>query len=104
MAPQKGKSERPRLWIIAGPNGSGKSSAYENTEIEEFGGTVWIINPDVLTSRIADIEKVGNPNLEAVQRIERWLEASTRVLTRRSGLKQFSQRINTGGSSSKRSV
>ncbi|HUO91977.1 MAG TPA: AAA family ATPase [Rhizomicrobium sp.] len=73
---QPKKAERPRFWIVAGPNGSGKSSAYENAEIEEFGGTVWIINPDILTLRIAEIEKTRNPNLEAVQRIERWLEAS----------------------------
>jgi predicted ABC-type ATPase len=69
-------AKRPKFWIVAGPNGSGKSSAYENAEIEEFGGTVWIINPDILTLRIAEIEKIENPNLAAVERIERWLEAS----------------------------
>jgi predicted ABC-type ATPase len=78
VAPRR-KAERTRFWIIAGPNGSGKSSAYENAEIEEFGGTVRIINPDVLTPRIAEIEKVENPNLQAVQRIEKWLEASIRA-------------------------
>jgi len=37
---QARKGEAPRFWIVAGPNGSGKSSAYENTEIEGFGGKI----------------------------------------------------------------
>ncbi|HEY1614355.1 MAG TPA: AAA family ATPase [Rhizomicrobium sp.] len=78
-AAHPGKGERPRFWIVAGPNGSGKSSAYGNAEIDGFGGTVWIINPDLLTSRIAAIEQTANPNLESVQRIECWLEASIRA-------------------------
>jgi hypothetical protein len=34
-----------RLWIVAGPNGSGKTSMYDNADIEDFGRSVWIINP-----------------------------------------------------------
>jgi predicted ABC-type ATPase len=63
---------------VAGPNGSGKSSLYDNTDIESFGRSVWIINPDLLTARIRAVEKkkTAVANLEAVRRIERWLEAS----------------------------
>jgi predicted ABC-type ATPase len=70
--------ESPRLWIVAGPNGSGKTSLYDNADIEDFGRSVWIINPDVLSQRISDIERLDllAANLEAVSRIERWLYAS----------------------------
>lgn len=44
------------LWIIAGPNGSGKSSAYGSATVDEAVGSVWIINPDLLTARIAGTE------------------------------------------------
>jgi predicted ABC-type ATPase len=74
--------ERPIFWIIAGPNGSGKSSLYdENTEIQEFGRAIWIINPDLLAKRIETTEGRAPDlaNLEAVIRIEAWLEASIRV-------------------------
>lgn len=69
---------RPRLWIVAGPNGSGKSSAYDQSDVGEFGGSVWIINPDLLTVRIRDVERMTQTeaNLAAVQRIEHWLDAS----------------------------
>jgi predicted ABC-type ATPase len=69
---------RPRLWIVAGPNGSGKSSAYDQSDVGEFGGSVWIINPDLLTVRIRDVEGMTQTeaNLAAVQRIEHWLDAS----------------------------
>ncbi len=72
------KPERPVLWIVAGPNGSGKSSLYNRTDIEGWGGSVWIINPDLLTAKIVDHEKLGmmDANLAAVQRIEAWLESS----------------------------
>ena len=40
------RAERPILWIVAGPNGSGKSTLYDQTDIEDFGKSVWIINPD----------------------------------------------------------
>jgi predicted ABC-type ATPase len=68
----------PRLWIVAGPNGSGKTSIYDNADIEDFGRSVWIINPDALAKRIRDIEGLQPipANLESVQRIERWLYAS----------------------------
>lgn len=69
---------RPRLWIVAGPNGCGKSSAYDRSDVDEFGGSVWIINPDLLTVRIRDVEGLTQTaaNLAAVQRIEHWLDAS----------------------------
>lgn len=72
------KLDRPKFWIVAGPNGSGKSSIYTDTEIEDFGGSVWIINPDLLTARIQEIEhlKPRAANIQAVTRIYNWLEAS----------------------------
>jgi predicted ABC-type ATPase len=72
------KLDRPKFWIVAGPNGSGKSSIYANTDIEDFGGSVWIINPDILAERIRQIEKLAlrPANLEAVTRIYSWLETS----------------------------
>lgn len=51
------KAERPIFWIVAGPNGSGKSSLYNETSIEGWGGSVWIINPDLLTLNL----KTENP-------------------------------------------
>lgn len=77
MAPSK-KTDRPALWIIGGPNGSGKSSAYGMAAVEEPSGSIWIINPDLLTSRIAEVEQLdgGEANLASVQRIEAWLHAS----------------------------
>jgi predicted ABC-type ATPase len=73
------KIDAPRLWIVAGPNGSGKTSLYDNADIEDFGRSVWIINPDQLSQRLCDIEDLDafEANLEAVRRIERWLYAST---------------------------
>ena len=75
------KAERPVFWIIAGPNGSGKSSLYNETSIEGWGGSVWIINPDLLTASI--VEQEGLPlaaaNLAAVQRVEGWLDSSLDV-------------------------
>jgi predicted ABC-type ATPase len=70
--------DKPKLWIVAGPNGSGKSSIYTDTDIEDFGGSVWIINPDLLTARIREIEglKPRAANIAAVTRIYSWLEAS----------------------------
>jgi predicted ABC-type ATPase len=74
-------AERPIFWIVAGPNGSGKSSLYEESDIEAFGYSVWIINPDLLAKRLHDVEKLGpqDANLEAVRRIEAWLEASIKA-------------------------
>ncbi len=72
------KAEAPVFLIVAGPNGSGKSSAYQDADIEAVGRSVWIINPDLLAARIRDIERLEllPANLEAVKRIEAWLEAS----------------------------
>lgn len=53
------KTERPILWIIAGPNGSGKSSLYNRTDIEGWGGTVWIVNPDLLTVTLRESEHLS---------------------------------------------
>jgi predicted ABC-type ATPase len=75
------KPDRPVLWIIAGPNGSGKSSLYNRSDIEGWGGSVWIINPDLLTSKILEEEALplAEANLAAVQRIETWLSRSIDV-------------------------
>jgi predicted ABC-type ATPase len=72
----------PSFWIVAGPNGSGKSSLLsENTDIESFGRSVWIMNPDNLALRIRDVEGIdlAAANLEAVKRIEAWLDISIRA-------------------------
>lgn len=76
----KGESA-PRLWIVAGPNGCGKSTAYSRSDVAEFDGSVWIINPDLLTKRLQSQEALPfvQANLEAVQRIEAWLKASIGV-------------------------
>jgi predicted ABC-type ATPase len=75
------KAERPAFLLVAGPNGSGKSSAYEDTDIEAGGRSIWIVNPDLLTSRIEETEnlRLGDANLEAVRRIEAWVESSIGV-------------------------
>ncbi len=61
--------ERPKLWIVAGPNGSGKSSLYTGSGIEDFGASVWIINPDLLSLQIGDAERLDlrSADLEAVK-------------------------------------
>lgn len=69
----------PQFWIIAGPNGSGKSSFYHDVLLQESGRSFWIINPDKLAARIAEHEQSQEANLEAVKRIEIWLEASIRA-------------------------
>jgi predicted ABC-type ATPase len=71
-------TDPPSLWIIAGPNGSGKSSAYGAATMDELVGSVWIINPDLLTARIASVEGLDpvSANLQSVRRIETWLYAS----------------------------
>lgn len=81
MQPTPRKPDRPVFWIIAGPNGSGKSTFYNRSDIEGWGGSVWIINPDLLTLSIVEREVVAlaDANLTAVQRIEAWLDASIEV-------------------------
>jgi predicted ABC-type ATPase len=84
MAPRKGNA--PTFWLIAGPNGSGKSSLYGSnsaeidcdTNITDAAHSFWIINPDLLTSRIRSVEKVSRrqANKDAVDRIYAWLETS----------------------------
>jgi predicted ABC-type ATPase len=75
------KLEPPRFWIVAGPNGSGKSTLYDATDIEGFGRSVWIINPDILAAHISEQE--GMPLLRAngaaLDRIKEWLRASIRA-------------------------
>ena len=46
--------------------------------IDAPAGSVWIINPDLLSARIRDHEKRDerDANIAAVQRIEAWLKAS----------------------------
>jgi predicted ABC-type ATPase len=72
------KNERPLFLIVAGPNGSGKSSAFELTDVAATGRPIWIINPDLLARRIGLVENLDllRANLEAVERIETWLESS----------------------------
>jgi predicted ABC-type ATPase len=84
MALRKGSA--PAFWLIAGPNGSGKSSLYGSyksaiygdTNITDAAHSFWIINPDLLTLRIRSVERrtLRAANLEAVKRIEAWLDAS----------------------------
>ncbi len=83
------RAEPPTLWIIAGPNGSGKSTlygskrdaVYGNTVISDFGRPFWIINPDLLATRIRAAERLGKnfADLQAVKRIGKWLRASIRA-------------------------
>jgi len=77
MVPEP-KNERPVFWVIAGPNGSGKSSLYSAHDAEAFYQSIWIINPDLLTERIRQVEKLTlhEANLEALVRVEAWLQAS----------------------------
>ena len=80
------RSDVPTFWIIAGPNGSGKSTLYGSKREAIYGNTIiadasrpfWIINPDLLASRIRSAERLTQQaaNLAAVQRIETWLQAS----------------------------
>lgn len=70
------KVDPPQLWIIAGPNGSGKSTLYQGVLFENSKRPFWIINPDLLAVRIQENEQSLEANLQAVIRIETWLEAS----------------------------
>lgn len=72
---------RPQFWIFGGPNGSGKSTAYSRTDTERAGDSFWIINPDLLTRELQLREGLAlqDANLQAVKRLETWLEATIRV-------------------------
>jgi predicted ABC-type ATPase len=80
------RASAPAFWLIAGPNGSRRSSLYGSNSAAIYGDTniadaarsFWIINPDLLTSRIRSVERktLHAANLEAVRRVEAWLEAS----------------------------
>lgn len=65
------KAERPRFWIVAGPNGCGKSTCYGHGDVAGLDGSVWIINPDLLTARLQAAEELSllDANLAAIQRI-----------------------------------
>ena len=56
-------------------------AAYQDADIEASGRSIWIINPDLLAARISDVEhlSLAAANLEAVKRIEAWLETSIRA-------------------------
>jgi predicted ABC-type ATPase len=80
-APQPVQSpvaESPSFWIIGGANGSGKTTSYTAARLTEAAGSVWIINPDALAARIVVTEGLAPEaaNLQAVVRIEAWLDAS----------------------------
>lgn len=72
---------RPEFWIFAGPNGSGKSTAYSRSDAETSSQSFWIVNPDLLTASIQGRETLPleAANLEAVRRLEVWLEATIKV-------------------------
>jgi predicted ABC-type ATPase len=72
------KSNPPRFLIIAGPNGSGKTTAYEQSVVELRGRAFRIINPDFLAKRLENSENIpaSEANVEALRRIETWLETS----------------------------
>jgi len=64
--------------MFAGPNGSGKSTFYRDAQIVENGQPLWIINPDILTTEIANRERLDwlVANGRALDRIKTWLDAS----------------------------
>lgn len=71
-------ADAPHFLIITGPNGSGESSAYQASIAEVDGRSFRIINPDLFAARIHASGKLEaqEANLEAVRRIEAWLETS----------------------------
>jgi predicted ABC-type ATPase len=60
--------DKPTLWIFCGPNGCGKSTVYSDAFLHDFDGSIWIINPDLLTAEIRDHDKLPqqDANLETV--------------------------------------
>lgn len=73
--------DRPSFVVIGGPNGSGKSSAYGGARFDETPPKFWIVNPDLLAARLRDAEGLPplDANVQAVHRIEAWLEATLRT-------------------------
>nr|WP_246350607.1 AAA family ATPase [Sphingobium boeckii] len=69
------------MWIFCGPNGCGKSTVYSDAFLHDFDGSIWIINPDLLTAEIRNHDGISQQaaNLAAVERIELWLHASLKV-------------------------
>ena len=61
--------------------GSKREAVYGNTIIADASRPFWIINPDLLASRIRLAERLSlsAANLEAVKRIEGWLDASIKA-------------------------
>jgi predicted ABC-type ATPase len=76
--PAKG-FDRPKFWVVAGPNGSGKSTIYSGSNIRDFGRSIWIINPDLLTARIQAVEKLSLRKVLKPSVASTWLEASVAV-------------------------
>jgi predicted ABC-type ATPase len=74
-------NDRPRFWIIGGPNGSGKSTLYGETKPQDFSSSIWIINPDLLTRRIQEVEGLEYmvANVSALDRIMEWIHASLKA-------------------------
>jgi predicted ABC-type ATPase len=62
-------------------SGSGKISFYQTLEFQASARSIWIINPDLLTIRLQQVEglELQDANLQAVKRIEAWLEVSIRA-------------------------
>jgi len=54
---------------------------YRRTDLAGWNGSVWIINPDLLTADIVTKERLdlATANLRAVERIEKWLNVSLDV-------------------------
>ena len=75
------RPDPPVFLVIGGPNGSGKSSVYRDSFYRLEQISFWIINPDLLAARISASENLDlrAANLQAVMRIEDWLESSIRT-------------------------
>ena len=58
-----------------------KEHTYQTLEYEASARSIWIINPDLLTVRLQQVEglELQAANLQAVLRIETWLEVSIRA-------------------------
>lgn len=74
-------AERPLFLVVGGPNGSGKTTLHDGMDLRWSGRSVRVANPDLVTARIQSSEALasGAANLEAVTRVEAWLEAAIRA-------------------------